>query len=235
MNLVNAYSSDSESDSFSGSDINSDNFDQVSGEILPKVKDSDLHDNKLIPGLIPRQIRFKEQRIQEPEIDEEQLEILRYNELDNIHDGEATPLETDIANIFGLQRQDGQNATKFADTTEGTIKEALNTVRKFKNSDFENVKILPLKRKAEDETKSNSKERKTAKEPVMQEINMTKFYKQNSELIREGKLNINEQIRQNASPKYFSAGNNNLTHIIQFTEKNKTLLKPKSEGTNKEQ
>ncbi len=235
MNLVNAYSSDSESESCSGSDINSDNFDQASSEIVPKVKDSDLHDNKLIPGLIPRQIRFKEQRIQEPEIDEEQLEILRYNQLNNIHDDETKTVETDIANIFGLQRQDGQKVTKFADTTEGTIKEALNTVRKFKNSDFENVKILPLKRKAEDGTKSNSKERKTAKEPVMQEINMTNFYKQNSELIREGKLNINEQIRQNASPKYFSAGNNNLAHIIQFTEKNKTLLKLKNEGKNKEQ
>ncbi len=235
MNLVEAYSSDSDSDS--DSNISTDNIDGSPRERGNNARNSSLNKSTQVSGLIPRQVRFKEIRTQEPEIDEEQLEILRYEQKNEnkYKDESVRSMQRDIEDIFGVKQED-QRERKFVNADKDTINETLNIVEKFKSSSFDAIEQHSLKRNTTDEEIGmRLKKRKKEKGLKMQEINMSDFYRQNSRLIKEGKLDVKDQIRQNASPKYFSAGNNNLAHIIQFTEKNKTLLEPETENENKGQ
>ncbi|KAG7873710.1 hypothetical protein KL938_005120 [Ogataea parapolymorpha] len=64
----------------------------------------------------------------------------------------------------------------------------------------------------------------------MVEFDMAKFYAENQKLISSGKLDHKNIVLQNSRAKYYGVGNNNLSNVISFTEKNSDKIQRQIES-----
>ncbi|KAG7835670.1 hypothetical protein KL942_005036 [Ogataea angusta] len=66
--------------------------------------------------------------------------------------------------------------------------------------------------------------------PHMVEFDMAKFYAENQKLISSGKLDHKDIVLQNSRATYYGVGNNNLSNVISFTEKNSDKIQRQIES-----
>ncbi|KAG7876874.1 hypothetical protein KL905_005163 [Ogataea polymorpha] len=64
----------------------------------------------------------------------------------------------------------------------------------------------------------------------MVEFDMAKFYAENHKLISSGKLDHRKIVLQNSRATYYGVGNNNLSNVISFTEKNSDKIQRQIES-----
>lgn len=163
--------------------------------------------NKQVTKLIPRQVLANRTLADSPSTpiyDETYIELQRVKES-----------KDELGDIFHLGSTSKQTQKNASTATEDVI----SSVERFKSKQLdESAKRTYI------DSQSDGPRKKLKPAKQVRELDMRKFYKDNDKLIRTGELSVSEQVRKNTEVKYYGEGNNNLSRIIQFTEKNENRL-----------
>ncbi|KAG7749217.1 hypothetical protein KL911_005123 [Ogataea haglerorum] len=81
-----------------------------------------------------------------------------------------------------------------------------------------------------DAQETESRASDEADSPKMVELDMAKFYAENKRLISSGELDHKDIVLQNSRATYYAVGNNNLSNVISFTEKNSDKIRRQIES-----
>ncbi|QPG76642.1 hypothetical protein FOA43_004034 [Brettanomyces nanus] len=177
----------------------------------------DLHSLDRVTKLIPRQVlSHKIQNVDPVDRENSEENIV----LKRIKCGGIKGDTEDIGDLFGVSKKEEDGKEDIAEDEWSTvISNRLNRFTK-RSGNQQN----------QQETVKNTVEDRPTKLRKITDLNMDEFYRTNSELIRKGDLNVDKQIQQNSKVTYYTTGNNNLSSVINFTEKNKDRLNKKPEN-----